>query len=387
VRILISVSILIQVAGAAFAQAQPHSKEPGHLIVHHRKGMNPTAAEQTLAVFGARVLDRLPELEISLIQVPEGREDAMAEALRRSGQFEDVEPDYLAEPGGTPNDPNYSSEWHLARIQAPGAWSLSTGLTSTIIAVVDSGVDSTHPDLQGKIVPGWSFISKNSDTHDVLGHGTAVAGTAAAATNNSLGVAGVAWNCKIMPLVVLNSSNYATYYDIASAITYAANHKVRIINVSIAGTSASSTLQNAVNYAWNLGSVVFAAAANNSSSSPRYPAACVHAIGVTATNKDDTFCSFSNYGSWIFLSAPGNSILTTSRGGGYQYWWGTSLATPVAAGVAALVLSRNPRLTATGLRTLLQHTSNDLGTGGFDTRFGWGRVNAYRAVSAALLYQ
>src|SRR5262249_38944556 len=148
-------------------------------------------------------------------------------------------------------------------IQAPYAWGVTVGASGVPIAIIDSGVDGTHPDLTSKLIPGWNFLNGTSNTADVLGHGTAVAGTAGGATNNATGVAGVTWNNMIMPLVVLNSSDYASYSDIASAITYAADHGVRIINISIGGSSSSSALQSAVDYAWNKGAVVFASAMNN----------------------------------------------------------------------------------------------------------------------------
>jgi thermitase len=216
-----------------------------------------------------------------------------------------------------------------------------------------------------------------------LGHGTAVAGVAGAAGNNAIGVAGVSWKNPIMPLVVLNSSDYASYSNIASAIIYAADHGARVINVSIAGTSSSSTLQSAVNYAWTKGSVVFAAAGNSSSSTPNYPAACNNVVAISATDSTDHLTSFSSYGSWVDLSAPGIGMVTTNRGGGYGNWWGTSFSAPATAGVAALVLSVNPGLSADALVTLLKNNSDDLGVVGFDTTFGAGRINAAKAVAAA----
>src|SRR5205085_11926954 len=147
------------------------------------------------------------------------------------------------------------------------------------------------------------------------------------------------------------------YSDIASAITYAADHGVRIINASMAGSTASSTLQSAVDYAWSKGTVLFASAGNNSSSAPMYPAACNNVLAISATEPTDTLASFSNYGSWIKLSAPGDNILTTNDGGGYGAWWGTSFSSPIAAAVGALALSANPSLTASQLVTLLEQNS------------------------------
>jgi len=187
----------------------------------------------------------------------------------------------------------------------------------------------------------------------------------------------------VMPLVAVDETDFAAYSDIAAAIQYAADRGVRVINISLGGTSPSVLLQTAVNYAWSRGSVVFASAMNDSSANPNYPAACDHAIAVSATDSADQLASYSNYGGWIALSAPGSNILSTMNGGGYGYWFGTSFAAPIAAGVAALVLAIDPNLSATDLVSLLEQNADDLGTPGRDSYFGWGRVNAYRAVRAA----
>jgi subtilisin family serine protease len=325
----------------------------------------------------------LPELGMHAIEVPEAASAAILDSLRRSGLFAYVERDYYARTAGDPNDPSYGAQWHLRKIAAPQAWNLTTGSDTTVVAVVDSGVFSPHADLSAKLVPGWNFVLSSDDTTDVLGHGTAVAGTVAAETNNGIGVAGVNWSTRIMPLVVVDTGDFAAYSDIAAAIQYAADHDVRIINVSIGGTNPSTALQDAVDYAWDKGAVVFASAMNDSSPTPTYPAGCTHVVAVSATDANDRLTSFSNYGSWIGLAAPGTNILTTTMGGGYAYWNGTSFSAPIVAGVAALVLAVKPQLTAAGLVDLLRETADDLGTPGFDGSFGWGRVNAYRAVMAA----
>jgi thermitase len=170
---------------------------------------------------------------------------------------------------------------------------------------------------------------------------------------------------------------------IASGIYDATDRGARIISISIGGSGSSSALQAAVNYAWSKGTVVFAAAMNNSTSKPYYPAACDKVVAVSATNSADGPSSFSNYGNWIDVSAPGESILTTSRGGGYGYWSGTSFASPIAAGVAALVLTLRPSLGAADLVNVIGVNADDLGMTGSDPSFGRGRVNAYKAVLAA----
>jgi subtilisin family serine protease len=182
----------------------------------------------------------------------------------------------------------------------------------------------------------------------------------------------------------MNASSVAYYSSIAKGITYAADRGVRIINISITGTTSSSTLQSAVNYAWSKNAVVFAAAGNANTTAPGYPAACDKVIAVGATDSTDLRASYSNYGSWIDVVAPGTSILTTLRGGGYGTASGTSFASPITAGVGALMLSVRPDLTPTQLTDLIKGSARDLGTAGFDIQFGSGRLDANRAVVAAL---
>lgn len=371
-------------SGLTLRAAEAPDHVPGRLVVGHRRDADPGATDRALRANHALVKRYLPALRMSVLDVPEDQSGAILQSLQRSGLFEYVERDYYAHTASvTPNDPDFSAQWHLTTISAPAAWSVTTGSASIVVAVIDSGVDGTHPDLSAKLVPGWNFVNNTSNTSDDLGHGTAVAGTVAAATNNGIGVAGVAWSTMIMPLVVVDSNDSATYSNMAAAIQYAADHGARVINLSVGGSSASSTLQNAVNYAWSKGATIFAAAMNNSNSTPEYPAACTNAIAVSATDTNDALASFSDYGTWITLSAPGNYILTTNSGGGYGYWYGTSFASPIAAGVAALALAVNPSMTNSTLLTLLERNSDDLGPAGYDTSFGWGRVNAYKAVTAA----
>jgi len=318
------------------------------------------------------------------LRLPEAVLEQVQAELEKSGLAAFVEKDYLAEGAAVPNDPSYASQWYLAKINASMAWDVSRGNSGEVVAVVDSGVDSTHPDLSGKLAAGWNFLAANEDTSDVLGHGTAVAGAVAAMTDNLAGISGLAWNNRIMPLVVLNSSNYASYSNIAAAIIWAADHGARAINVSIGGTSASSTLQSAVDYAWSKGAVVFASAMNSATSTPAYPAACDKVVAVASTTESDTLASFSNYGTWIDVTAPGTSILTTRRGGDYSYWQGTSFSSPLVAGAAALMWSANPKLSPSALVDLLRANTDDLGAPGFDATYGYGRLNAYKAVQAAL---
>ena len=218
---------------------------------------------------GAVERRRVAQLGLHVIEAPEASIEAIRQSLVRTALFDYVEPDYYAEIAATsPNDPSYISQWHLPKIGSSDAWTRTTGSASVVVAVVDSGVYAAHPDLASKLIAGWNFVKSSADTSDVIGHGTEVAGTVAAATNNGIGVAGVSWGSLVMPLVVVDNTNFAAYSDIAAAIQYAVDRNIRVINVSIGGASASSVLQSAVDYAWSRNALVFAAAMNNGQATP-----------------------------------------------------------------------------------------------------------------------
>ena len=356
---------------------------PGRLLAAHREAIDDAVLTRTWMAHGAVLRRSLPGLRVSVVEVPESSSEAIRESLMRTNLFEYVERDYYARTAAAPNDPSFALQWYLPRIHSLEAWGVTTGSASVVVAVIDSGVDAKHPDLVGKLVPGWNFVKNNADTADLVGHGTTVAGTLAAASNNGIGVAGVSWASLIMPLVAVNQNDYAAYSDIAAAIEYAINSGIRVINISIGGPGDSFTLQKAVDDAWRHDAVIFGSAMNNASSAPHFPAASNHVVAVSATDANDHLAGFSNYGNWISLSAPGTNILTIENGGGYGFGTGTSFASPIAAGVAALCLAINPALTNAALVALLEQTADDLGPPGLDTSFGWGRVNAYRAVMAA----
>ena len=353
------------------------------LLIQFRIDTPKNKADDALNAHGATVADEIQQLRVKRIKVPAHVIDKVKEALSHNPHVDFVENNFLAEASIIPNDSYYSSQWHHPKIKAPYGWDLSTGSNSVAIAIIDSGVDPAHPDLSGKLIPGYNFVSNNTDTHDVQGHGTSVAGSSAAISNNFAGIAGVAWENPVMPLVVLSSDNYASYYNIARAITYAADSGVRVMNISIAGSSSSSTLQNAADYAWNKDSLIFAAAANYNTSTLYYPAACNHVIAVSATDSSDNKASFSNYGDWVDIAAPGVSIYTTANGGGYRSVSGTSFSSPIAAGLGALIMSVNPNLTNAEVEELIKQNADDLGAFGFDPYFGFGRINVERTLVAA----
>lgn len=308
-------------------------------------------------------------------------ETTAADLISRDPAVAFAEVDRLVEPDAvTANDPYFGSAWHLAKIGAPDAWSYSTGAGVTI-AIIDSGVDGTHPDLSSLMVAGWNFYDGNSNTADVYGHGTKVAGAAAARSNNGLGVASVSWQSKIMPLRVSLPDGTAYLSTIATAITYAADNGARVANISFQSAAGSPTIQNAAQYMKSKGGLVVISAGNTYGFESF--AANDSVIAVAATDSADAKASFSSYGAYVDLAAPGVGVYSTVRGGTYGAVSGTSFAAPITGGVIALMMARNPALTPTQIESILKSTAVDLGTSGRDDYFGAGRINAAAAVAAA----
>jgi subtilisin family serine protease len=354
---------------------------PGRVLVKFRSDVGLDHARQVIAALGAREDGMLPRIDVFVLDLPEQADEAaFANALHHRPDVEFAELDRINRPADvTPSDPWYPNEWYLPKIAAPAAWSSTTGSQSIVIAILDTGVDSTHPDLQNQIVPGWNVYNNNSDTSDVGSHGTGVAGTVAASSNNGIGIASACWACKIMPVRVSDINGYATDSSIATGLTWAADHGARVANVSYI-VSSSSTVTTGAKYFQGKGGVVTVSAGNNGSfiSSSDNP----YVLTVTASNPSDQLYAWSNTGNNLDLAAPGE-VYTTIPGAGYTNAAGTSFSAPLVAGVAALVMSANPSLTPTQVQDVLKKSADDLGTAGWDSTFGWGRVNAARAVSLA----
>lgn len=355
---------------------------PDQILVKARARVSEGRVKNVLRPMRGQQLGVIHQIGVRIIRVPADQRQAILDQLNRDPDIEFAEADALVAPDFTPNDPSYSSQWHLPKISAPAAWDLTTGTSNVIVAIIDSGVDATHPELAGLTVPGWNFYNNNSNTADVYGHGTSVAGTAIARGNNGVGIASVAWNCRIMPIRVSNTSGSATFSAMAQGLTYAADHGARVANVSYAGAARSATVQTAAAYLAAHGGLTVASSGNDGTTLTDPDNASI--LAVSSTTSTDTLSTFSTRGPFVDLSAPGSSIYTTKMGGGYRTMSGTSFAAPVVAGVAALMFSADPTLTPAEVETILEQTALDLGAVGYDTSFGWGRVNAYQAVLAAL---
>lgn len=281
-----------------------------------------------------------------------------------------------------PDDPCYSFQWGLSKVNAPAAWALSQG-ANVLIAVLDTGADFHHPDLAGKLRGDidWDFVNNDPHAQDDNGHGTHVSGIVAAATDNGIGVAGMGWNATILPLKVMDASGNGYSSDLAAAIYYAANYGARIINMSLGGGgNCPSNVQSAADYAYSRGVLLVAAAGNYQGNTEVFPANCNHVLGVAATTSSDGFAGFSNYGSHVSVAAPGENIVSTCLGGNYCWMDGTSMATPFVAGLAALVYARFSAYTPDQAASAILDNALDLGTSGWDPYYGCGRIDAFQTL-------
>lgn len=337
------------------------------------------------------------------LQLAPATDLAMAvDVLRYNDAVEYAEPDYIAHAALVPNDPEWGNQWAPNQINAPAAWDIAQGTNTTVIALIDSGIDLTHPDLLGRLwqnddipgngvdddqngkiddVNGWNFVEESNNLAATNEHGTQVAGVAGAASNNGLGVAGLCWQCPIMPVVAMQANGVANYSTIANAVAYAAANGASVINLSLGGYADSSLLRDTIGDAAT-SAVIVAAVGNDDDATPFYPAAYADVIAVAATATTDQKTIFSNYGPWVDIAAPGAEILTTTPGG-YASPSGTSVAAPFVAGVAGLLKSLHPDWSPTLIawQILNTATSIDALNPTYTGQLGHGRLDAGAALA------
>ena len=364
--------------------------------------------------------------------------EELIELYKKTGLFEYVEPNYVGNGHGfqtTPNDNNFNRQWsHYndgtfslsnsttdADIDTDLAWDITKGDPNLIVAILDSGAKLDHPEFSGRIwmntnenqngtdtdsnnyiddTNGWDFVNDDNDPTDDHGHGTNVTGIALASGNNSIGYAGVNWNSKIMICKILDNNNSGFYSWWAEAIYYAVDNGASVINMSVGGNGSSTLLENAINYAYD-NNVPVVVSTGNQNSVIEYPAKYTNAFAIGSTNPDDTrsvpffwsATSGSNFGSELDFVAPGNYIygLSYSSNTNYNsYWGGTSQAAPHVAGLISLLLSVEPSLSVSEIRTILEESSEDQvgdsnDTSGWDQYYGHGRINAFHALTHSTL--
>lgn len=357
---------------------------PGRVLVLFDQETPEAEAERSVARLRGRTADQDPRIGLRVVELEAGvSEEAALEQARALPGVVAAELDEIVElsQSVTPNDPFFIHQAHLQAIKAPAAWSTTTGAPSVAVAVIDTGVNGNHPDLAGRLLPGWNTYDNNSNYADVYGHGTKVAGTIITASNNGVGVASICWNCMLIPIRASQPSGSATYSALAAGVTWAADRGARVANISYQ-VSSSSAVTAAAQYFMKKGGLVFAAAGNYASNDP----AADNPYIVTVSGYDPAarnLYNWSNYGNNIDVTAPGCTGMTILMNLSYGSGCGTSFASPTAAGVAALIFSANPNLTAVEALDILKKSAVDLGTAGWDSRFGHGLVDAQAAVAMA----
>jgi thermitase len=413
--VLAMVLALVVIVGALFTAAtpqahaqtsQPERFAPGEVLVKFKAG---TTGEERAAAHrknDAEVEEIIPDLGVRVVEVPVGKEQSSVAAYERNPNvsFAEVNTIFRIAEAVVPDDPEFNNQWQYnntgqsggeldADIDALEAWqvtdgSVPVGSDTVDIAILDTGIDQEHVDLQAKLsVDNQKDFTGSKTLDDMNSHGTHVAGSAAAVTNNGTGVAGTCPACSLYNAKVLEEDGSGKLSWVASGIMWAANHDAEVISMSFGGPSGSDALKKAVNYAWNHDSVLVAAAGNEGSRKPFYPAYYAKVIAVASTDRNDTRASSSNYGkSWVDVAAPGVSILSTlpgnaeNPGGRYGVKSGTSMATPHVAGEAGLLWSTASYGTSNqSVRDRLEGTAEDIeGTGTCQ-----GRINANFALDSA----
>jgi len=357
----------------------------------------------------------------------------------QTGYFTLVEPNYIGHGGSArlePNDDYYFRQWSMendgtfpdwhigtpeADINMEDAWQITQGSSSVTVGILDTGLKLDHPEFLDRIwvnelesnngidndnnsyiddINGWDFANEDNDPYDDQGHGTNVGGIVGATGNNSIGYAGMDWNCKLMSLKILNDENYGYYTWWSEAIYYATNHGAKILNMSVGGSGYSSAMEVAVNYAYDSGVAIFACMMNENNNVTYYPAGYQNTIAVGATDTDDSRCNpfswggGSNYGNHIDVTAPGNIIYGLNHISNINYswyWGGTSQATPHVAGLGSLLAGLIPGISPDSIKSIITLTAQDTvgdpseDVLGWDQYHGWGRINAYDAISSVEL--
>ncbi len=361
-------------------------------LIQFQPHVSITERDTIIAQMGGVLMRWLPALHVAKVKFmlstnQQGRQ-AMFSQISNQPAIAVIEADLPVEGVLDLNDPDTldpTKSYAPQLIHLFPAWDYTVGSRDVVIAVLDSGIAHAHPEFADRILPGYDIINDDNDPEDDHGHGTHVAGIAAAALNNDIGMAGVCGECSILPVKVLNKSNAGTWFGVSEGLVYAVDHGADIIVLSLGSKTKSTIIEEAVNYAIAHNVLLVAAAGNANSADNFYPAAFDGVLGVGATDKNDQKWMLSNYGAQVDVVAPGDGIYSTFNNladpaGGYAVLSGTSMATPHVAGLAGLLLAQDPTRTAAELHSLIEATAADLGPLGYDDKFGYGRIDALAAL-------
>ncbi|WP_369903086.1 S8 family peptidase [Bacillus manliponensis] len=384
-KFIVFLSALLIIFGGFFSNTNVSHAEttstsneyvPNELIVKFKDDAPINKIKELQQSTGATIVSSDDTLGFHVIKLLKGTVEENVKILENNPYVEYAEPNYYFHAFWNPNDTYFNNQYGLQKIQAPQAWDSERSAPGVKIAIIDTGVQSSHPDLAAKVTHGHDYVDNDNRSDDGNGHGTHCAGIAGAITNNNVGIAGVAPQASIYAVRVLNNQGSGTLAAVAQGIREGADSGAKVISLSLGATTGGTSLQQAVQYAWNKGAVIVAAAGNSGNTRANYPAYYNEVIAVASTDSADRKSSFSNYGSWVDVAAPGSSIYSTYTGNSYRSLSGTSMAAPHVAGLAALLA--NQGYNNVQIRQIIETTSDKIsGTGSYWTH---GRVNASKAV-------
>lgn len=326
--------------------------------------------------------EKLADTNIYSIELNDGEDElALLDQLKKDPSIKSVELDMAVPLDVEPEDPGYKESYALPLINAPEAWEHTQG-EGVIVAVLDTGVDASHPDLAGNLIPGWNVLDDNADTSDAYGHGTKVAGVIASIRGNKTGSNGVAYKAKIMPIRIAGSDGYALFSTMMSGIRWAANNGARVVNLSYANAVGSPAIWRQAKYLKDTTQGITVISVGNNGKKETFLASA-DVLGVSGTDSNDNLASWSSYGPCVDLCAPGVNIYTTTKGGGYGKVNGTSFAAPIVAGSVALIMAQDPNLTATEVEHVLLSNTKPLATTEAEKeKYGVGRVDIGKAIKS-----
>jgi len=388
VGLMVASSMTALAADVIYKEIKGEKEFTGTMIIRPRQDINSASKLRARKRLNAYRLRYYMETDEFICKVPNGQtETQFANALMKTRLYQYAQPNWKLYPLLSPNDPLYPNQWHHSTMGTARAWDLHTGTDAITLAVTDTGVDTKHPDLIDLMVPGYNAPDDKAevdggDVSDPNGHGTHVAGCAGAHGDNNIGLAGVGWNFKIMPIrVAADAGGGATSEWLANGARWAADNGAKVISASYSGVD-DPNVETTGAYVRSKGAIYMYAAGNDNRNLGGFDHA--HVIVVGATGPNDVKAGFSAYGRGVDLFAPGEGIWSTTPGGNYGPASGTSMATPIANGVASLIWSSNPNLDADQVEQILLETCHDLGAPGDDDYWGWGRVDPYEGVLRAI---
>lgn len=387
-------AIVLLSAINAFAQSAQESRQvPGVLLVKPAEGVSSEELRTIYEAKGGKLKGLIERASVHEISVPPKAIGAIEKALRNNPKIKYVERNAYGHTLQTPNDPHYASQWHLPKMGVDLAWEINKGSTSAPIAILDTGFDVNNADIAGKFIHGYNAGNPSApfggySSCSGWAHGTWVASVAASSVNNAVGGAGVGWLNPIIPVSVFDSACAMSFTTFSNGLYWAVDHGAKVISISVGWNWSAfpQTLFDAVTYAVDRGTPVVVAAGNDSTNCttaqyPCYPGSFPNVINVAGTDINDAPTSFSNYGSYVSIAAPGLNVVSTGVNGAKVTLWGTSFSAPLVAGAIGLVLTVNPSLTPVQVRDLLKQTA--FVPAGWDARYGAGRLDVLAAVNMA----